>query len=65
MAKQTDPDPLVGWRWTEPIRDEIVETARKLRERKKHASGEELEAIELKLHLLEDCFKQLGNVIWY
>ncbi len=62
MAKQTD---VPGWGWTEPIRKDIRKVAEELIEKKKGASAEELEAIELKLHLLEDCFKQLGNVIWY
>ncbi len=62
MAKRKDPP---GWRWSEPIREDIVEMARELRKREKKASGVELEAIKLKLHLLEDCFKRLGNVIWY
>jgi len=59
MAKRTDPR---RWRWTKPIRKEIFEVAEELREKKKGASGEELKAIELKLHLLEDCFIKLGNV---
>jgi hypothetical protein len=51
-----------NWNWTKPIREEIVEAAKELREREGKASGAKRKAIELKLELLEDCFKKLGNV---
>jgi hypothetical protein len=50
------------WTWTKPIREEIVEVAKELREREGKASGAKRRAIKLKLELLEDCFIKLGNV---